>query len=253
MKKRKLLSLVVPAHKQEKTIVQDIKSLDNSLSLLGSPYEIIVVVDGFLDKTFEKAKSIDLKNVKVYGYRNNMGKGYAVKFGSLKTKGDIVGFIDAGMDIDPSGIGVLLNYLFFHNADIVIGSKLHPDSIVDYPVQRKIISWGYRELTHFLFGLDIKDTQVGFKLFRRKVLENVFPQLLVKQFAFDIEALAVANFLGYGKIYEAPVNLKFTGWSSITARSFWKIIFFTFWDTIAVFYRLKIMRYYKIPRKNPKK
>jgi glycosyltransferase involved in cell wall biosynthesis len=240
----KLLSLVVPAYKQEKRIVEDIRNLDKSLSSFPYDHEIIVVVDGFLDKTFEKAKSIESKTIRIEGYEKNCGKGYAVKYGILKAKGDIIGFIDAGMDLDPSEISIMLDIMNWNKADIVLGSKLHPESKVNYPFARKILSWGYRGLTHLLFGFKVKDTQVGLKFFRKKVAKDIFSKIIVKQFAFDIEVLAVSYKLNYTKIYEAPIKLNFKGVSTITSSNFWKIIFFMLWDTIAVFYRMKILRYY---------
>lgn len=244
MIKTKSLSLIVPAYKQEKTIIQNIEKLDKTLSSLPYNYEIIVVVDGFLDDTYKKAKSMKKKNIKVLGYEKNLGKGYAVKYGMLKAKGGIVGFIDGGMDIDPAGMSLLLDLMNFHNADIVVGSKLHPESHVSYPITRRILSWGYRTLTEILFGLVIRDTQVGLKFFKKKVAKEVFPRILVKNFAFDIEVLAVAHAKGFTKIIEGPIELNFAGMSSITATSFWRIILHMLWDTLAVFYRLRILHYY---------
>lgn len=241
----KLLSLIIPAYKQEKIIADNIRNLEKTLLTLPYKYEIIVVVDGFLDKTFEKAKSVKSKNIKVLGYQKNRGKGYAVKYGMLKAKGDIVGFIDAGMDINPATIPLLLDLMKFHDADIVVGSKLHPESKVNYPFTRLILSWGYRTLTEFLFGFAVRDTQVGLKFFKKKVAKEVFPRVVVKQFAFDVEVLAVARSLGFTKIYEGPIELDFTGLSTITSTSFWKIVLLMLWDTLAVFYRLKIRNYYK--------
>jgi glycosyltransferase involved in cell wall biosynthesis len=208
------------------------------------PYEIIVVVDGFLDKTYENAKKIHSSKVIVTGYQHNHGKGYAVRFGMARAKGDIIIFLDAGMDIDPRGLIIFLKNFENNDADVIIGSKLHPNSKVNYPWQRVILSFGYRTIVKLFFGLHIRDTQVGCKLFKRKVVEDVLPRLLVKQYAFDIEMLAVAHYLGYKKIYEAPVNIIFNGKSSITSKGFWKIIYLMLWDTFAVFYRLKILRYY---------
>ena len=190
----KLLSLVVPAYKQGKTIVRDIKTLDKVLSAFPFKHEIIVVVDGFVDKTYEKIKNqkSKIKNLHVFGYKENKGKGFALKSGIEKAKGDIIGFIDAGMDLDPSEISIMLDIMDWNNADIVLGSKLHPESKVNYPVARKILSWGYRTLTHLLFGFKVKDTQVGLKIFKRKVAKDVFNKIIVKKFAFDIEVLAVA-------------------------------------------------------------
>ncbi len=244
MEKIKLLSLVVPAYKQENTIIKDIKALTKALSAFPFKQEIIVVVDGFVDKTFQKANSVKSTNVIVLGYESNKGKGFALKLGVEKAKGDIIGFIDAGMDLDPSEISIMLDIMEWNNADIVVGSKLHPESKVNYPLPRKILSWGYRTLTHLLFGFKVKDTQVGLKLFKRRVAKEVFSKIIVKKFAFDIEVLAVAYKLGYTKIYEAPVKLSFKGVSSITSKSFWSVIFWMLWDTAAVLYRLKILRHY---------
>ena len=246
MRDVKYLSLVVPAYKQEKTIVQDVKNLDRVLSSLPFKYEIIVVVDGFLDKTYEKISSQKsvIRNLKVHGYEKNHGKGYAVKYGMLKAKGDIIGFIDAGMDLDPSEISVALDLMEWNKADIIIGSKLHPESKVNYPFWRKILSWGYRTLTHILFGFNVKDTQVGMKFFRKKVAHDVFSRIIIKRYAFDIEVLTVAYKLGYHKIYEAPVKLNFQRAAGITTNGFWKVIFWMLWDTVAVFYRLRILHYY---------
>jgi len=244
MGKIKLLSLVIPAYKQEKTIVKDLQNLNKVLSSLPYRYEMIVVEDGYMDGTGEKIKKIKNKNLRVLGYRDNSGKGYAIKYGVARARGDIIGFIDAGMDIDPSEISLMLDLMAWNKADIVVGSKLHPESKVSYPFWRKILSWGYRTMTHFLFGFSVKDTQVGFKIFRKKVAKDVFSRIIIKRFAFDIEVLTVAYKLGYHRIYEAPIKLNFKGASSITSSNFWKIIFLMLWDTAAVFYRLKILRYY---------
>jgi glycosyltransferase involved in cell wall biosynthesis len=246
MEKIKLLSLVVPAYKQEKTIIEDIENLDRVLSSFSYKYEIIVVVDGFLDKTYEVLLDLQskIKNLKVLGYEENHGKGYAIRYGVLRAKGDVIGFIDAGMDIDPSEISMMLDAMDWNKADIVLGSKLHPASKVNYPFSRKILSWGYRNLTHFLFGFNVRDTQVGFKFFKRKVARDVFSKIIIKKFAFDIEVLAISYKLGYTKIIESPIKLNFSGVSSITSGNLWNVIFWMLWDTLAVFYRLKILRYY---------
>ncbi len=242
--KSSLLSLVIPCFKQEKTIKENLKRVEKVLKTLPSDYEIIVVVDGNVDQTAKIVK--ELKNTKIRLFENNInsGKGFAVKDGILKAKGDIIGFIDSGLDLDPAGIATLLDYMKQHDADIVVGSKTHPDSKVNYPLYRRIISFGARFITQFLFGFSVLDTQVGLKLFKRKVAKDVFPRLLVKKFAFDIEMLAVANVLGYTKINEAPVKLSFKP-GSISSGKLFKILLRTLWDTLAIFYRIKILRYYR--------
>jgi glycosyltransferase involved in cell wall biosynthesis len=251
-----LLSVIVPAFRQEKTIKHDLLQLISVLDELGYTYEIIVVVDGDIDKTFEYAKSLTSPKVQVTGYEQNLGKGHAVRFGMQKAKGDVIAFIDAGMDINPSGISMLIEHFNWYNADIIVGSKLHPVSKINYPWQRRILSWGYRLLVKVLFGLSIRDTQVGLKFFRREVLVKVLPRLLVKNYAFDIELLAVAYSMGFKRIYEAPVELSFTGQSSITSGNFWGVIYHMLWDTFAVFYRLRVIRYYSsnklLPSEQPR-
>ena len=209
MGKLNLLSIIVPAYKQEKTIKTDVEKIVQVMSQLHYDYEIIVVVDGLVDGTFKNAKKIKSPKVIVIGYQHNHGKGYAVRFGMAKTKGSIIAFIDAGMDINPSGLLALLKRFESYDADIIIGSKRHPESKVKYPLERRIISFLSQTFIRILFGLNVRDTQVGIKFFKKEVIENVLPRLLVKKFAFDIEILVVAFYLGYHKIYEAPIELNF--------------------------------------------
>lgn len=238
------ISIIVPVYKQEKTIRKNLEDLLDALKVISMPMEIIVVVDGMIDRSFDEIKSVKSKKIKVYGYLTNHGKGYAVRFGIAKAKYSIIGFIDAGGDLNLKAFLAMLEQFRWMEADIVIGSKRHPDSKVEYPLVRKILSRGYQTIIRFFFGLNIRDTQVGMKIYKRKVLEEVLPRLLVKKFAFDIELLAVANYLGYRKIYEAPVELYYKFNSTITSANFWKTVFSMLVDTLAVFYRLKIVKYY---------
>ena len=224
-----LLSVIIPTYIAEKFIEKNLLKVKNVLDQIRYPYEIICVVDGKVDKTFEKARKVAKKHpgkIQVVGYKNNLGKGHAVRFGMAKAKGDIIAFIDAGIELDPNSLSMLLEHFEWYNADIIVGSKRHPASKVVYPWQRRILSFGYQILVGMLFGLKVRDTQVGMKFFRREVLEKTMPRLLVKAFAFDIEILSVANYLGYRRIYEAPVELemKFGGASTIVSKGFIKIV-----------------------------
>lgn len=240
-----LISIIVPAYKQEKTIEKDLIRIKDVLDQLRYSFEIIIVVDGFLDKTYENAKKVKSSKITVIGYQHNHGKGHAIRFGMARSKGNIIAFIDAGMDLNPNGLSMLLEHFEWYNADIIVGSKLHPVSKVNYPFSRRVLSWGYRTLVRVLFGLSIRDTQVGMKFFRRKVLEDVLPRLIVKTYAFDIEVLAVAYSLGYRRIYEAPVELDFQNSSSIMSKGVMTVIALMLLDTLAVFYRLRVLSYYK--------
>lgn len=238
-----LLSIIIPAYKQERTIVKDLKNINSVLNDGRYDYEIICVVDGKVDKTFEKAKTIKSPNINIIGYEKNHGKGYAVRYGMARAKGDLIAFIDSGMDINPNAISMLLEHMKWYNSDVIVGSIRHSASkVIGYPFKRKLFSIGYHLLVRFLFGLKITDSQRGLKIFKREVLEKVLPRLLVKSFAFDIEILSVANYLGFKKIHDGPVEMdarKFK-YSSIRTSTVWSM----FRDTLAIFYRLNILHYY---------
>lgn len=247
IRKRDLVSVIIPAFRQEKTIVRNIRRIEKALRALSYPFELIIVVDGMVDQTFSQAKKLASRNIKVVGYESNRGKGYAVRYGMVRSKGSIIGFIDSGMDINPNGLSIPVNELKRDKMDImdiIIGSKRHAQSKVVYPMDRKILSVLSQLFIRTLFGLNVKDTQVGLKFFRREVLEDVLPRLLVKQFAFDIEILVVAFHLGYRKIKEAPIELTLNFTESIVSQNLFKVIVKTLIDTLAIFYRLKILHYY---------
>ncbi|MBL7078349.1 glycosyltransferase [Candidatus Shapirobacteria bacterium] len=242
-KNNKLLSVIVPAYKQEKTIAKDLKRIKRVLDKIRYDYEMIVVVDGKVDKTFANAKKANLAKVKIVGYQENKGKGYAVRYGMARSRGDPIVFIDAGMEIDPNGISMILEHMEWYGADIMVGSKRHPASQVDYPRQRRIISGLYQLFVRIFTGLNVRDTQAGLKVYRRQVLEDVLPRLLVKKYAFDLEMLTVARRLGYRRIYEAPIKLKYN-FQDLTHAANWRGLINAFIDTLAIIYRLKILRYY---------
>src|SRR5712691_8301491 len=117
-----LLSLIIPAYKQEITIGRDIERIRDVMEQLRVSYEMIVVVDGEVDNTLKQAKKIKSPKIHVFGYQHNNGKGYAVRFGMAQAKGNIVAFIDSGMDINPNGISMLLEHFEWYNADVIVGS-----------------------------------------------------------------------------------------------------------------------------------
>jgi glycosyltransferase involved in cell wall biosynthesis len=241
--KNHFLSVVIPAYKQGRTIAEDLKRIKMVLDRIRYDYEIIVVVDGQLDETLTNAKKVKSSKIKVIGYEKNKGKGHAVRYGMARTKGDLIAFIDAGMDINPSSLPMLLEHMLWYDSDVIVASVRHSASkVYGYPLIRKILSWGYHTLTKILFGLRITDSQRGLKIFKRKVLEKVLPRLLVKEYAFDIEILSVARRLGFGKIHDGPVEMdaRKLKYSSIQSGT----IFSMLRDTLAVFYRLNLLRYY---------
>ena len=241
----KNFSLIIPVYKQEKTIARDIHAVIEALETLSTPFEVIIVIDGELDRSRDEAERVKDKRVQVVGYETNRGKGYAVRYGFAHATGDVIGFMDGGGDLKVSTLPLMITQFQYQHADAVIGSKRHPDSKVYYPWIRKMYSWGYQKIVKLFFGLDVTDTQVGMKIYKRKLLEDVLPRLLVKQFAFDIEMLAVAYHLGYRKIFESPVEITLNmSSSSIIPIKMLPVIYNMLNDTLAVFYRLKILHYY---------
>jgi len=242
------LSLIVPCYKQEKIIVRNVKQIKKVLDKIRYDYEIIVVVDGEVDKAFEKLKKAQIPKVKAFCYKKNQGKSYAIRLGMHYAKGDYVMFIDSGMEIDPNGISMLLEHMEWYNADVIVGSKRHQVSQVNYSLQRKILSVGYYTLVKILFGIKVTDTQAGIKVYRKNVLEKILPRLLEKKFTGDLEMLVVAEKLGFTRIYEAPIKLNYQLGalsSAATIKSIGQIMI----DTLAVFYRRYLAHYYRKSRR----
>ncbi len=233
------LSVVIPAYNENEIILEMLSQCISSLN--GAKPELIVVDDGSLDGTLEKVQKFaaENKNVKVVSYGGNHGKGHAVKYGFQHATGDVVAFIDADMNLHPRQIKTLLEYMEKYDVDVVVGSKRHPDSKVNYPLERKVLSDIYYLFVRTLFGIPVKDTQVGLKLYKREVLERVLPKVLVKRYAFDIEILGNAHRLGY-KIMESPIELNMGFSSHVNTKAIWNMLV----DTSAVFYRMKILKYY---------
>jgi glycosyltransferase involved in cell wall biosynthesis len=244
-----MLSAVLPVYNGGDEIVDNVAIIRRVLAegLPGEEIEVIVVSDGSIDATAERLLAArDDLGVRVIHYDRNLGKGYAVKTGALASQGEWVAFVDADLDLDPAAVPRFVEVARRENLDAAIGSKRHPDSVVHYPRSRRVASWSYQQLNRVLFRLDVRDTQVGLKVLNRRVVDDVVPLLLVKQFAFDLELLAVATALGYGRIKELPVRLdyRFTG-SALRSSAVVRALL----DTAAVFYRLRILRTYQRKRR----
>lgn len=237
-----LLSVVMPAFNLGGVIADNVRDVRTALS--GSVrFEIIVVDDGSTDNTRSQldAARKEIPELKTVFLPRNSGKGVALKTGFEASSGTLVLFLDADLDLPPAQIMGFFAVMEEKNADIVIGSKMHPRSDLSYPWRRRLTSTVYYLLVKAMFGLPTRDTQTGIKLFRRAALEWAMPRLLVKQFAFDLELLAVAHEKGF-IIADSPVVLRFRGhWGWVRPSAVMQILT----DTFAVFYRIQILHYYK--------
>ena len=235
-------SVIIPVYNEEKRICHSLLEIKKTFDGFGYDYEIIAVDDGSEDNSAASLKRLkeQIPNLIIQSNLQNFGKGRAIKKAFKYASGDFVVCLDADLDLHPFQVKTFYDIMLLDDADIVIGSKMHPNSKVDYPWHRKIISLGYYFVIRLLFNLPCHDTQTGLKLFKREVLEKVFPRILIKKFAFDLEVLANAHHLGF-KITEAPIVLK-------NQRKYGRIglgaIYDTLLDTLAVFYRMYVLRYY---------
>ncbi len=228
------LSLVVPSFKQAPTIRRDLRSLTSILNAAHISYEIILVIDGDIDGTANLVQQEqDLSHIKVETLPRNHGKGFALKHGLSLTKGALVGFIDAGGDIDYDCIPIMIELMNFSNADIAIGSKRHPLSVIEYPLIRRIYSLAYQGINQLLFHLHVRDTQVGVKLFRQEVIATILPHVRIDRFAVDLELLVLARLFAYKNIVESPVRIRRAFRSTINILSVWE----TLQDTISLYFR----------------
>ncbi len=236
----KKLSVLMPMYNEELWAAKNILETDEFFKKKGFSYEIIVMDDGSKDSTFDKASKAQKEHIKVYQLPKNEGKGEALRSAFNHSSGDLVMFLDGDLDIHPKQFEELFKVMEDEKADVVIGSKRHPKSVLNYPAGRKVLSAGYFFIVKILFGLPLRDTQTGIKIFKAEVLKKTFHRMLLKRFAFDLELLILAHHNGY-KISEAPVVVDYKGkYGNITP----KIVFKMLWDTIAIFYRLHILHYY---------
>ena len=240
------LSVVVPVYNLAGSIVHNVGVIrDRVAAGTDGAVEVIVVSDGSIDRTDEAVLESELEDVRLLHYDRNLGKGYAVKVGALEARGRWVAYCDADLDLDPASLPEYVAIAERDGLDFAIGSKRHPDSQVSYPGSRRVASWLFQQLVRALFRLDVRDTQVGLKVFRREVAEQVVPLLLVKRYAFDIELLAVARAFGFVRVRELPIRLdyQFAG-SGVKATA----VLIALTDTVAIFYRLRILRTYQRKR-----
>lgn len=240
--KKIYLSVLVPAFNEANRILSNVREIKKFLSGLGWTYEIVIVDDGSDDDTYEIIEMLarEVKELRVFQSERNIGKGMALRQASLKAEGEIVAFLDADLELHPRLIAAMIERMKAEGADVVLGSKRHPESAIHYPWQRKIISNIYYMVNRFLFGIPVKDTQTGVKVFKKHVLQEVLPKLIEKKYAFDLELIVNIHALGY-KIIEAPITLDF---SRKISRIGLFAVFLTAIDTLAIFYRLRILHYY---------
>jgi glycosyltransferase involved in cell wall biosynthesis/O-antigen/teichoic acid export membrane protein len=241
------LTLVVPFYNPGLGFGQHVSQCIEVLSSTGLSFEILAVSDGSTDRSEDQLLHVDPNVLRVLRLDGNQGKGAALRTGLLEGRGRYLGFIDSDGDLSANLLLEFVKVIQDDGPDIAFGSKRHPESKVVYPPIRRIYSFGYQQLIRVLFRLPLRDTQTGIKVIRRDVLVSALPRMVEKRFAFDLELFVVAQQLGYGNFVEFPIEIGQRFSSTVSIKSVRE----TLMDTFAIFYRLRILRYYERSTRQP--
>lgn len=215
------LSIVLPAYRLGPVIAGNLAAVAEAVSAMDA--EIIVVDDGSDDDTWARATQAaeTVRSAKVIRHPTNRGKGDALVTGTAGTRGALVCFIDADLDLPPDQIIPMIGRL--DGADVVVGAKRSHMADSAYPTSRRLLSRVFAFCTTAVFGLPIRETQTGLKVFKRQVLEEVLPSVRLRGYAFDLELMVRAHRAGY-RIVEMPVRLGPTAASAaLRPRMLWEL------------------------------
>ena len=203
---RVMLSIVIPAFNEEKRIGSSLEKLIAFLQNYPKDSEVIIVDDGSTDTTVSIAEKYrkKLPNFQIVSSEKNRGKGFAVKTGFEKANGDVVLFTDADFSTPITESSKILEKI---NAgyDIAIGSRAIDRSLIKK--HQNIFRENIGRLANFLIQLfavaGIKDTQCGFKAFKKSTTAAIFSEQKIFRYAFDIELLYLAKIKGSLRISPA--------------------------------------------------
>lgn len=202
------LSLIIPAYNEESRLSSTLNTVDAYLSGLGKSYEIIVVNDGSSDDTQKVLKEQIARTsaLRIISYKDNCGKGYAVRQGIFASRGDYVMFSDADLSAPIDELPKLLNAVE-NGYDVAVGSRAVKGAVipVHQPLYRELGGKGLNLVIRALAVPGIHDTQCGFKLFKGDVAREVFAKCFLDGWSFDVEILYLSKRLGY-TVAEIPVK-----------------------------------------------
>ncbi len=203
------VSLVIPMYNESSIIDGAIKTFSEYLKSKYEDWELIFVDDGSKDGCGKSVAAASGKEprIRLEGYPDNRGKGCAVRTGMLAASGDIVVFTDCDNAYGEDAVGRMIDMFSESKADIIIGSRnLSKDGYEDYTFIRRIASKTYIKIIALAAGFKLSDSQSGIKGFRREAAQKVFRNCEVDRFAFDLEAIMIAQKAGF-VIEEMPVKI----------------------------------------------
>ena len=186
------LSIILPVFNEEVRLKTTISILEKFLKLSKkNKIELIFVSDGSKDKTNDIISNfIDSKrhNITLIKYKNNIGKGYAVKKGILRAKNQWILLCDADLSVHPNQFNKwFFSKMINSNKCAYYGSREHIDSKVKASLTRLILGFFFRRLIKFLFKINLSDTQCGFKVFHQSYAKKIFKKMRSYRFSFDVE------------------------------------------------------------------
>lgn len=207
----KTLSLIIPLYNEEERIGKTIKALKMGFDFGGAKLEkVIFVDDGSEDQTALKIHQANLEEslkvpVEIISYATNRGRGTAIRTGALSSSSDYTLYCDADFSIPLKNLYKFLPHL--GNYDVLIGSKKKPGAKTEAGRGwlRSLVGFGHTLIASLVLGVFVWDFQGGFKIFSKRFIEEVFPQLKIGRWGFDMEVIFLAKKLGYRTI-ELPVT-----------------------------------------------
>ena len=210
------ISVCIPMYNECVRIADTARELSEYMAKKFSDYEILFSDDGSTDGCADIVRSLELPCVRVVGYRNNRGKGCAVRTAFLEAHGEFVMFTDADLAYGTEVIRRAYDERLAHpEAGLVIGSRnLDKDGYSGYTFLRRVASKAYIFLLGIVGGFRLSDSQCGCKGFTHDAVQKIFPRCEVDGFAFDFEAILWAGKLGIG-IVEMPVKVINHGTSKV--------------------------------------
>ena len=234
------LTVVIPSFNPGARVVKTIHDVHAEFQKIGQEVLIVAVSDGSSDVSVALLNEIRDDWFTHILLPENVGKGGALLAGFENLSTSYVGFIDADGDIPPSLLPGMFDAAMEEGADVVFGSKWHPDSDVAVSSARRALSRLHHLLQMTLFKLDIKDTQVGIKVYKTASLQMVTHTLKENGFSLDLEIFVSMSAHGLNKFVEMPVTILRTGESTISPGS----IVQAFLDMIRIFWRSRIVLEY---------